>query len=328
MTRSRVAPGESPETLVFADIEVDDFDALPEQLTPYSEKCIKLSPGPFRGRWTSAQQANGALIAKYTLNCGLYNHVECPEDWYGLCVALGSPGCVANGVALDRHQVVMTAPGSELEFDIRAEGGDFLVLSAERRVLDAVVGEGVSLLSMPRGTTPVMRAPSTVRELLGSVLSLLRLGEHAPEGLPVSLATNLLAGTLGTLDFELGLDVDPGGKRCSPSYATFAKSREVLAGMAEFDCAELAAAVNRCPRAIQMAFCEYARTTPYRYFRNLQLHRAREELLAGPSDRAETIGDIAAAHGFWNWSRFSQLYREQFGEAPSQTRVRSKSRPS
>ena len=43
--------------------------------------------------------------------------------------------------------------------------------------------------------------------------------------------------------------------------------------------------------------------------------------------RLGTHGDIAAAHGFWNPSRFAQLYRRQFGELPSETRVSGVTRP-
>ena len=259
----------------------------------------------------------------------MYNHVECPEGWYGLSIPLGSPGCVANGVELDPNHLVMTSPGAELELDLApARGGDFLVLSFRRRALEAIVGEEASLLSTPRGKTSVVRASLTAEGVVGSILSLLRLGKQVPHApLPMSLATDLLAATVETLDFELGLDTDRGGERCKPSYATFAKAREALADLAEFDCATLATAVNRCPRAIQMAFREHAEMTPYSYFRNLQLHRARRALMADPEDSTATIGDIAAAHGFWNWSRFTQLYRQHFGETPSQTRRRVKGRP-
>ena len=97
--------------------------------------------------------------------------------------------------------------------------------------------------------------------------------------------------------------------------------------MEEFDYAALIAATGVSPRAIQLAFARYGSTTPHRYFRILKLHQARKALRAGLCDRKATIGDIAAAHGFRNPSRFAQLYRRQFGELPSETRVLGVTRP-
>ena len=105
-----------------------------------------------------------------------------------------------------------------------------------------------------------------------------------------------------------------------------AAARDALWVMGKFDYATLSAATGRSPRSIQLAFAECIQTTPLRYFRAIRLHRARKALLAGGGDRSATIGDIAAAHGFCNWSLFTQLYRRQFGEAPSETRARASSR--
>ncbi|WP_422038640.1 helix-turn-helix domain-containing protein [Roseibium sp.] len=55
------------------------------------------------------------------------------------------------------------------------------------------------------------------------------------------------------------------------------------------------------------------------YLRVLRLNRARRKV----GDRAfsgQSIGDIAAEEGFWDWSRFTNYYRRQFGELPSETR--------
>lgn len=111
-----------------------------------------------------------------------------------------------------------------------------------------------------------------------------------------------------------------------PSAATFLAAREALTAMDQFDYAALAAATGRGPRSIQSAFRRHAGTTPLRYHRALKLHRVRDVLRAGAGDGAATIGDIAAAHGFWNHSGFTQLYRRQFGETPYVTR--SRARPS
>ena len=61
---------------------------------------------------------------------------------------------------------------------------------------------------------------------------------------------------------------------------------------------------------------------PGTYERTLRLNTVRRALLS-PNLRHQTIGDLAAEHGFWDWSRFSGSYKTLFGELPSQTRRKS-----
>ncbi|WP_422041773.1 helix-turn-helix domain-containing protein [Roseibium sp.] len=58
---------------------------------------------------------------------------------------------------------------------------------------------------------------------------------------------------------------------------------------------------------------------PLSYARLVRLHNARQKLRDGKFDR-ESIGNIAAQEGFWEWSRFTSYYGKHFGELPSQTR--------
>ncbi len=325
-----VPSGEQPESEValgYFDREYDDFEAWAE-LSPYDAEQFKTSRGPYRGRWRSAYATDRALMAHWGVNCGMYHRVAVPEGWFGLCVSLGPPGARANGVELGRNRLVLSGPGSELEVDIPAEGGEFVVLSLDQGNLEASVCSHANSGRIPlgRGTVSTVRT-DMAGALTESTLALLRILGRGPDRRPPeSVATTLFSAIVEGLELEAGLGGDHGGESCRPSFATFARARRVLAGMERFDAAALAAAVGRCPRAIQMAFAEHARTTPYRYFVSLRLHRARTVLMADPGDRAATIGDIAAAHGFWDWSRFTQMYRRQFGETPSQTRARFRSR--
>lgn len=312
---------------VYKDEGFDDFDAQAEQVAEYDQKYVKMSGGRFRGRRTAAFLANGISIYLEAVNCAMYQHVGCPQGSIGLGVSLGPPGTVVNGIELDRSHLVMTGPGSELELDVVAEGGRFLVLSVERRALEAEVCHGSSLgdVLLEGGRSAIVRTIYTARGLTEGVMGLLQVCGRSPgEPLPKSAVTTLLAAIVAALELELGLDAEHGVKHCRPSFATFAEARRRLAVMEEFDYAELAYATGRCPRSIQMAFAEHAQTTPLRYFRALRLHRVRQALVTESGDRVPTIGDLAAAHGFSSWSRFTQLYRLQFGETPSQTRARGR----
>ncbi|MEL7525108.1 MAG: helix-turn-helix domain-containing protein [Pseudomonadota bacterium] len=72
-------------------------------------------------------------------------------------------------------------------------------------------------------------------------------------------------------------------------------------------------------RSIEKAFSAMIEMGPVMYGRVLRLNRARRKF----RDRSlseQSIGDIAAEEGFWDWSRFTSYYRKLFGELPSETR--------
>ncbi|RYC14296.1 helix-turn-helix transcriptional regulator [Nocardioides zhouii] len=79
---------------------------------------------------------------------------------------------------------------------------------------------------------------------------------------------------------------------------------------------DLARECGVTPRALQYAFRNHLGCTPQDYLRRVRLDLARRSLRDGtwPS-----VGDAAAAHGFFNPGRFATYYRELFDENPGQT---------
>lgn len=71
-------------------------------------------------------------------------------------------------------------------------------------------------------------------------------------------------------------------------------------------------------RALQVAFQQFKETTPLNYLRRLRLENVRRELIAGKQERV-SISDVARKSGFTHMGRFSLLYREAFGEMPTET---------
>jgi AraC family transcriptional regulator, ethanolamine operon transcriptional activator len=55
---------------------------------------------------------------------------------------------------------------------------------------------------------------------------------------------------------------------------------------------------------------------------SLRQRRIEQRELLRNDATSQSIGDVAARWGMWHWSRFSQEYKETFGELPSQTRRR------
>ncbi|MBB4229582.1 AraC family transcriptional regulator [Rhizobium mongolense] len=82
---------------------------------------------------------------------------------------------------------------------------------------------------------------------------------------------------------------------------------------------EIARDAGVSARALQAAFKQFKNTTPLNYLRQLRLEGARKDLLLGRQDGV-SISDIARQWGFTHVGRFSILYRETFGEMPTETR--------
>jgi transcriptional regulator GlxA family with amidase domain len=78
-------------------------------------------------------------------------------------------------------------------------------------------------------------------------------------------------------------------------------------------------------RALQLGFRRFRNTTPMAALRQARLERARDEIAR--SDGSRSVIDVAARHGFGNAGRFSDIYRQAYGEYPSETlRARSLAR--
>ncbi|HVQ98373.1 MAG TPA: AraC family transcriptional regulator [Mycobacterium sp.] len=81
---------------------------------------------------------------------------------------------------------------------------------------------------------------------------------------------------------------------------------------------ELARATGVSARALQKAFQRSGQPPPMTYLRRLRLSRAHADL-AGSSAESITVTTIAGRWGFLHLGRFSEQYRQLFGESPSQT---------
>ena len=309
-----------------SNMEFDDFDAQSEYSSGHDQEYIKLSTGPFRGRVAAAFLDGGVSVHHETVNCAMYHRVGCPEGLIEFGVSLGKAPVAVNGIELDRSDVVVARPGSELERDVPREGGEFLVLAVELPLLDSLgsTEPGLEFLDPHGRRTSVARAACLANAIKTGGTRMLQTCAQAPAAWrPHDAARALAAKTVAALELDASIGSARERTRVKRSAAVLAAARDALSVMDEFDYAALSAATGSSPRSIQLAFAERIRMTPRGYFRAIRLHRARNALLTGAGGRSATIGDIAAAHGFWNWSRFTQLYRRQFGEAPSETRARA-----
>ena len=77
-------------------------------------------------------------------------------------------------------------------------------------------------------------------------------------------------------------------------------------------------------RRMQRAFADYFQMSPYIYLTKARLDRAHRALFAGERE-SHSVAAVATDHGFSHLGRFSSVYRDTFGELPSETLARRQS---
>jgi AraC-like DNA-binding protein len=87
------------------------------------------------------------------------------------------------------------------------------------------------------------------------------------------------------------------------------------------DLRSMSKATGLNPRTLQRTFQSEFGLCPQEWLRVERLNRARADLLNAREDTSVT--QTATRWGFFHFSRFSQYYRELFGEKPSETLARS-----
>ena len=80
----------------------------------------------------------------------------------------------------------------------------------------------------------------------------------------------------------------------------------------------LATALGMSQRTLEGLFQDHMGLSPKRYAMVLQLNAAHRQLLRSSPDNA-TVAGVARACGVRHLGRFASAYRQQFGEAPSDT---------
>ncbi len=302
-----------------------DFDQQAEQLTGHDQTYLQLSPGAFQGRFLSAFLGDDVAIHMEFCNQSLEQEVGGSPDHISFGVVLSDRGpFIANGKPLSKEDVFVIPPSGSLHL-VSPMSGAVMAIAIRRELflcqpgLAPAVQDWVSGISGSPGFLHASRFADRLREdAIAAMEGVAQTGTSAPEAM---IGQAVAASIASKLSLEwAGATADTGFGN-TIAFDRFQNCRSWLRTGGELidSSAELAQLVQGSKRSVEQAFSTSVSMGPLTYLRLLRLHDVKRKL-TDPLIANLSIGDIAAEHGFWDWSRFSQHYRRHFGELPSTTR--------
>lgn len=288
---------------------------------------MQTSRGPFQATLSHVPVGNWSLQYLSFEQGASVCAGDAPRQRYALVVPLmQSAQCRLLGQSLTPRSLGVYAPGSE-HSDVMVAGSAEVVIVAPDEITSRADDEGFALA---RQGSQLHEASCAGLDRLRSLLCRISRALQEPgHPLESAEARRCLADALMCAITE-ALRPEPAGL---PAQARLGRPRlprrEILRRIADLLAqdageplyvGELAAAVGISQPSLQRVFHEWFAMPPARYLALRRLHLARRRLRQGGS---ETVTAIACSLGFWDLSRFSQSYRNTFGELPSETLRRS-----
>ena len=231
----------------------------------------------------------------------------------------------ANGMSLAADGIMVSSADAELSVDSPA-GGTVAAVCVDLAAIGQACGDSEIadfLLSRP-GSVDIVLAPALADQLRQNLMAVLQACREAQSQDELSYLEHTFLTAL-CAQFALHRATGYGWSKAAVLHhgGTILAAKSLLrhnrSGALNYR--DISRRLGCTPRSIQSTFAVQGTPNPSQYLRAVKLNRVRRDLLDGRRN-GESIGDIAARHGFWNWSRFSQYYRRQFGELPSQTKAR------
>jgi AraC family transcriptional regulator, ethanolamine operon transcriptional activator len=300
----------------------NDIDEQAAQYSGYGQQYQQLSRGPFEGRFCSFNFGDDLSIHLETTNRVLAQSASTPRGRYGVCVLThDSPPCALNAETLTQDHVVHCPENKSLEGKT-PEGTTIYCLDISCDILPDDGGE-MRLVGVLKDAS----RSRELRELIQAALSnLTTLGTIAAYPAVVQNFKSSLIDLLFQMTAERTNRSHRETRSCNSarSLQVFRRAREYI----HHGLADGISIVNLCRetgvsrRSLECVFQSVIGISPVNYIRVLQLNLIRRDLMSDASAGA-SIGVIAARHGVWHWSRFSQYYGTLFGELPSETRRRN-----
>ena len=189
-------------------------------------------------------------------------------------------------------------------------------LSHLARALSDALGPAAGVPDFTAAPMSALGNARHVTRLLDYLCRDLRDGDNASvdAGIRRMQEETLVASVLRTFPHQQS-HLLAGGSPAAPSYLLKAERHVRENFRARLSIEDIASVAGVSASALREAFGRYRKSSPLRFVQNVRLHAARLSLTKG----AGTVSTVAFDAGFAHLGRFSRLYRQRFGELPSET---------
>ncbi|WP_339912444.1 helix-turn-helix domain-containing protein [Sulfitobacter litoralis] len=121
---------------------------------------------------------------------------------------------------------------------------------------------------------------------------------------------------------QSGIDISAGKKVVVPRIVRTAEEYIIEYAADAPTLTEIASALDISVRNLTLNFKKFRGCTPGQFIREQRLQATRKALLE--ADQDQTVSQIAASFSYIHMGEFAKIYRNRFGELPSETLNRSK----
>lgn len=312
---------------VITDAQYSDFDEQAERLTGFDQNYIQLTPGPFQGRFLSAEFGQDIAVHIEHCNRALEQSVAGHSSAFtlGIVVSQGAP-FLMNGSELTSDDLFISAPGQDLFFRSPEDGAILaIVIPTEKLVTQTGLSDqALDWLFAGGFQTRILHAPQLARRVREDTVQALQsacFDSHSAASV-AAVGEALLTGVASKLSLEIASLQMPPEQPRNATFDRFQNCRRALhdkwQDIQSMD--DLLKSADCGRRTVQSTFATHLDMGPLTYHRILRLHLAKHAL-QDPHQFSASIGDIAARFEFWNWSLFTSQYQAHFGELPSRTRA-------
>ncbi|MEL7526437.1 MAG: helix-turn-helix domain-containing protein [Pseudomonadota bacterium] len=324
----------------FVDVvDVDDFEALSD-LFPGNQHRIQLSAGAYNGKVMNADFGSVKVVVEKSSQSYEFETNAAPHQsnqgngfetgaeplLFGFLVILDqSRPTIMFGNEVDFDQILVI-PTKSLLHTVVPPMGLFALILVDHDALFShphLSTEATDwMMGLERYAT-VYRSPwlaHRLREDIGVCLDCLLNVKTAEQ--KARLDTTMLGCIVSALSMEFLTRRTENANRRPKHFETFWSVRAAMQsidGKLPEPPALLDPGLSMSRRTIETIFSNMVGLPPVKYYQIYRLNRARQKI-RNLMHTNDSIGDIAAQEGFWDWSRFTTYYRKQFGERPSETR--------
>lgn len=279
--------------LMLGDVRLDtgcyDFPVIAQGAMPSDSLCIGMVVDGLDATRYNTEYVSDEEIQLYAPGAELMYHAEGPSRW----ITVTLPQAVLENVSRDRI-------GAPLTFPTR----------------------GIAAFKLPR------RQRAFLRQLADDAFAV--AAALHPAGMGTELASHMSQALVRA--YVDGLCAAEMTQRSATAAAARRHFHLILAcerlvltsSMPDADLSELARRSGYTLRSLELIFRRGVGMTPNRWFTNVRLNGALRDLVAPAANLSVT--DVAMRWGFRHLSRFSEQYRNAFGELPSHTLDRARAR--